>query len=138
MTIEEFTAHVLEQQKAMYAAKYSQWQADDLVIEVHYASKYARVDFGPSHNIAGHYMVEIATGTIYGIKGYGKVHKGHFYGTLDTVSEWYWGDYYPEKKPLESSLCSRASRSRHPTAMYGAAGQARRSTSATCAASSRL
>ena len=32
-------------------------------------------------------MIENATGVIYGIKGYGRVHTGHRYGTLDTVDD---------------------------------------------------
>ena len=51
--------------------------------------KYANVDIGRS----GRYMVELATGNIYGIKGYGQIHKGHQYGTLDTIDEWEWGGY---------------------------------------------
>lgn len=55
--------------------------------------KFAKVDIGTS----GRYMVEVETGNIFGIKGYGQVHKGHFYGTLETTSEYYWGEYYPRK-----------------------------------------
>jgi hypothetical protein len=56
--------------------------------------KFAKVDIGKS----GRYMVEMSTGNIFGIKGYGQVHKGHFYGTVETVSDWFWGDYYPIRK----------------------------------------
>jgi hypothetical protein len=42
-------------------------------------------------------MIENATGVIYGIKGYGRVHKGHRYGTLDTAGQWFWGNYGPMK-----------------------------------------
>lgn len=35
-------------------------------------------------------MVERSTGKIYGIIGYGKIHKGHYYGTLDEIDQWYW------------------------------------------------
>lgn len=56
--------------------------------------KYAKVDVGTS----GKYMVDMATGIIYGIKGYGQVHKGHRYGTLDTISEYYWGGYTATRK----------------------------------------
>jgi hypothetical protein len=55
--------------------------------------KFIKVDVGGS----GKYMVEIATGNIFGIKGYGVVHLGHYYGTLDTIDQYYWGDFYPEK-----------------------------------------
>ena len=63
-------------------------------VHVHDGKKYVRVDIGNS----GRYMVEWATGNIYGVKAYGVVHKGHFYGTVDTIGDWNWGDYYPTKK----------------------------------------
>ena len=52
-----------------------------------------KVDVGPPHNMSGRYMIENATGVIYGIKGYGRVHKGHRYGTLATAGDWFWGGY---------------------------------------------
>lgn len=55
----------------------------------HEGPKYTRVDIGTS----GRYMVVNETGEIYGIKAYGVIHRGHYYGTLDTVDEYYWGDY---------------------------------------------
>jgi len=57
-------------------------------------NKYTKIDIGTS----GKLMIENSTGIIYGIKGYGQVHKGHSYGTLDTIEEYYWGEYYPQKK----------------------------------------
>lgn len=56
--------------------------------------KYIKVDVGSS----GRYMVEASTGNIFGIKGYGTIHRGHWYGTLDTVAEYDWSQYYPSKK----------------------------------------
>ena len=56
--------------------------------------KYIKVDVGSS----GKYMVDTATGEIFGIKGYGQVHKGHRYGTLDTIHEWNWGGYTAFRK----------------------------------------
>jgi hypothetical protein len=53
---------------------------------------YAKVDIGTS----GRLMVEISTGIIFGIKAYGKVHRGHVYGTLDTIHDWFWGHYKPQ------------------------------------------
>lgn len=50
--------------------------------------KYTKVDVGSS----GKYMVD-AEGNIFGIKAYGVIHTGHQYGTLDTINEWYWGQY---------------------------------------------
>jgi len=51
--------------------------------------KYTKVDVGRS----GRYMVENSTGKIFGIKGYGVIHRGHQYGTLETITDWYWGPY---------------------------------------------
>jgi hypothetical protein len=51
--------------------------------------KYCNVDFGGS----GKYMVDLATEEIFGIKAYGKIHRGHRYGTLDTINEYDWSDY---------------------------------------------
>lgn len=51
--------------------------------------KYDKVDIGSS----GRYMVDRCTGAIYGIKGYGQIHKGHCYGTLDTINTFWWGGY---------------------------------------------
>ena len=55
--------------------------------------KYTKVDVGAS----GKYMVDEA-GNIFGIKAYGVIHRGHQYGTLDTIDDWYWGDYTARRK----------------------------------------
>ena len=66
--------------------------------------KYTKVNVGNS----GRYMVENETGNIFGCKGYGVIHRGHFYGTVDTTQEYYWGEYYPVKKanptPLDGDI----------------------------------
>ena len=98
MNVDEFAQVLLSQQKARLAALYTQEQADRETVQVIPGPKYTKVDVGPGHNMSGKFMIENATGVIYGIKGYGKVHKGHMYGTLDTVEEWYWGDYYPARR----------------------------------------
>lgn len=54
-------------------------------------SKYAYVDVGRS----GKFMVEILTGDIYGIKGYGQIHRGHRYGNIADISGYNWGGYHP-------------------------------------------
>ena len=56
--------------------------------------KYTKVDVYTS----GKYMVVNETGEIFGIKAYGVIHRGHYYGTLDEIEDWYWGDYtaYPK------------------------------------------
>ena len=98
MDVNEFAQVLLAQTKARLAALYSQEQADWETVQVVHGPKYTKVNLGPAHNISGKFMVENSTGVIYGIKGYGQVHKGHVYGTLDTVDEWYWGNYGPERK----------------------------------------
>lgn len=57
-------------------------------VEIKPGKKYTRLDVGRS----GKYMVT-ADGEIYGIKAYGVLHRGHRYGTLDTIADWYWGGY---------------------------------------------
>ncbi len=97
MSIEELAALILHQQRERIARLYSQWQADDETVNVVPGPKYTKIDRGPSRNMSGFLMIENETGRIYGIKGYGKVHKGHYYGTLADAGTWYWGNYGPEK-----------------------------------------
>lgn len=61
---------------------------------VKFRKKYACVDVGRS----GAFMVDLATGEIFGIKGYGKIHRGHRYGTVETANRYHWGPYYPDQK----------------------------------------
>lgn len=60
-------------------------------------TKYTKVDVVPAWNRSGRYMID-AAGNIYGIKGYGVIHRGHWYGTLDTIHAYYWGEYTGFKK----------------------------------------
>jgi hypothetical protein len=64
------------------------------VAHYHIAKKYTRVDIGTS----GKYMVDNTTQEIFGIKAYGVIHKGHKFGILDTINDYFWGDYRPYKK----------------------------------------
>lgn len=63
-------------------------------VSVHEGKKYARVDVGTS----GKYMVDLKTEEIFGIKAYGVIHRGHRYGTLDTIAEWEWGHFRAVRK----------------------------------------
>ena len=56
--------------------------------------KYDKIDVGRS----GCLMVVKTTGEVFGVKAYGVIHRGHVYGTLDTIDDWYWGRYRPEKR----------------------------------------
>jgi hypothetical protein len=100
MTIEELAALILAQQRERIARDYSQWQADDERVEILPGPKYTKIDRGPGYGMSGFLMVDNATGEIFGIKGYGRVHKGHRYGTLATAGQWYWGSHYPRKLPV--------------------------------------
>ena len=97
-TIQEFAGLVQKDQKEKYATEYPKqpiefWE-NFYTVKVKPGSKYTKVNVGNS----GKYMVVNATGEIYGIKAYGVIHKGHYYGTLDTINEWNWGGYTAVKK----------------------------------------
>lgn len=68
---------------------------ENVKTSVHIGKRWARVDVGTS----GKYMVELSTGEIVGIKGYGVPHLGHRYGTLDTIQAWDWSGYTATLKP---------------------------------------
>jgi len=51
--------------------------------------KYTKVDIGRS----GAYMIVDETSKIFGISAYGVIHRGHYYGTLDTINDYYWGNF---------------------------------------------
>jgi len=59
--------------------------------------KYSKIDVSRGKQWSGLLMVENETGIIYGIKAYGVVHKGHQYGTLETINDYFWGGYKPAK-----------------------------------------
>lgn len=73
-------------------------------VKISEGRKYINVDVGGS----GVFMVTKEDGEIFGIKGYGVIHKGHQYGTLDTVGAWYWGLYrgvrFNEPKTIEPAF----------------------------------
>ena len=56
--------------------------------------KYSNVDFEHS----GKYMVDLTTGEIFGIKAYGVIHRGHRFGTLDTIDAFDWSGYRAVRK----------------------------------------
>ena len=69
------------------------WEKD-AETSVRRGNKYTKVDVGRS----GKYMVVNDTGEIFGIKGYGVIHKGKHYGTLDTIDGFWWGEYSAVRK----------------------------------------
>lgn len=95
MSIEEFAELVQTQQKERLNEKYpGSRQAQELTVQVIPGRRYTKVDIG----WRGAFMVENATGEIFGIRGYGQANRKHAYGTLDTTDQWYWGDFYPVRK----------------------------------------
>lgn len=84
-------AHQIERLKAQNLA--CQANLDNCKVHIKNGKKFVKVDVGTS----GKYMVEVETQNIFGIKGYGVVHRGHFYGTLETINDYNWGEYYPRK-----------------------------------------
>ena len=97
--LEAFRALVEAETLARYLAFYTSPEhretqaAHDSNTRIKMGRKYANVDVGQS----GKYMVELSTGSIYGIKAYGVIHRGHSFGTLDTIHEWDWSDYTARK-----------------------------------------
>jgi hypothetical protein len=68
-------------------------------VSVKTKKKYTCVDVGTS----GKYMVDNITGEIFAIKGYGKVDKFKKFGTLETIYQYYWGEYLGVKLKQERS-----------------------------------
>ena len=50
------------------------------------------------------YFVEKSSGIIFGAASWQKFNPNHEYGTLDTVAEWDWSDYYAVHKQGKPSL----------------------------------
>ena len=97
MTVEEF-AKIVENQRIEHLKQNGlgcQANIDNCHTTIKVGKKYTKVDVGNS----GKYMIDNATNEIFGIKAYGVIHRGHQFGTLDTVNDWYWGGYGAIKKP---------------------------------------
>ncbi len=99
--LERFAMHLEAARRAELARRYPNLEASKIQVRIILGRKYAKVDVGDSQ-WSGAYMVD-DDGQIFGIKAYGKVHKGHRYGTLDDVGGWNWGPYYAIKAPAPAS-----------------------------------
>ncbi len=97
MTIHEFAELVEREQLVRMRQEYSNYPPGetehDYKVTVVPGRKYTKVDVGTS----GKFMVD-EEGNIFGIKGYGTIHRGHQYGTLETTHEWHWGAYTPTRR----------------------------------------
>lgn len=91
--VEADTTHRYTEDHARDAARGHHYplsvHAPDMLASLTLGKKYARVDVGSS----GKYMIDMETGQIYGVKAYGVIHRGHRFGTLDTIGQYYWGGY---------------------------------------------
>src|ERR1039457_3882165 len=100
--LKAFAALVTEQQKSRWIRDGYTHDMDDSrpgcawVARVRPGPNYTRVDVGGS----GKYMVENATGQIFGVKAYGRSPRGHSYGTLDTMQDWDWSGYVGVRKAV--------------------------------------
>jgi len=84
---------IFEDQKAVYMKRYPRLNPDhEARTKVIYGRKYTKIDVGSS----GKYMID-SNGNIFGIKAYGVIHRGKKYGTLDTINNYFWGEYAPLK-----------------------------------------
>ncbi len=95
--LERFRALLEQEQNEKLARDYP--GVGPYIAEVKLGSKFAKVDIGPPSNMSGRYMVELGTGDIYGIKGYGVVHRGHRYGNIQHVEQWDWSGYTGWRRP---------------------------------------
>lgn len=97
--LEAFRALVEMQRRAHYEAEYPKAYKDGVFGDDNWATtikagkKYTKVDVGHS----GKLMVVNETGEIFGCKGYGVIHRGHAYGTLESTRYWNWGGYHPTR-----------------------------------------
>jgi len=65
-----------------------QCNIDACKVSIKEGSKYVKVNVGSS----GKYMID-NDGNIFGIKAYNVINKKHHYGTVDTIENFYWGNY---------------------------------------------
>ena len=61
--------------------------------------KFAKIDVGGGDYWSGRYMVDLVTMEIFGIKGYGVVHRGYRFGTLSTLGDFDWSEYRAVRRP---------------------------------------
>ena len=73
---------------------------DNCVVNVIPGAKYTKVNVGGS----GKYMVVNDTSEIFGIKAYGVIHRGHAFGTLDTLDDFDWAHYRAQRIRLTPAL----------------------------------
>ena len=91
-----FASVVETEQKERAARTFPGYEVAKIKVVILPGKKYIKVDIIDVQQ-SGRFLIT-QDGEIYGIKAYGVIHRGHHYGNLDTINEWYWGGYYPSKK----------------------------------------
>ena len=88
--LEDFADLISEQTEACYRAKGYAWDGCERnwQINIKPGKKYFKIDVGHS----GKYMVD-SCGKIFGIKAYGVINKKKQYGTLETIENYFWGEF---------------------------------------------
>lgn len=100
--LDTLAALVKREQQEIINLKYENLGPDYVDVRLVPGAKYTKLDIKRGGQWSGSLMID-ADGNIYGIKAYGVVHKSHRYGTLDTIADWYWGDYYPWRRAAEAA-----------------------------------
>jgi hypothetical protein len=95
--IEAFRERLEQDQRTEQARRYPDGRLEPPCAVVSYGKVWARVDVRSPGGLSGKYMVA-TDGEIFGIKGYGVPHRGHRYGTTDTIDAWNWGGYTASRK----------------------------------------
>ena len=101
MNINEFAERVYRDRLEAWPRKgYIHLDPDfECAVNVVPGTKYTKVDVGPRNNWSGKFMID-KNGNIFGIKAYGVIHRGKRYGALDTVDDYFWGEYAPVRRKI--------------------------------------
>lgn len=100
--IENFRSVFAQQHNERRSRLYSNLEPDKIEIETGYKfdKVYVVTDCGQgATQKLGRYMVESRTGDIWGIKSWTQVNKRRWYGTLDSVGDYDWSDFYARPLP---------------------------------------
>ena len=98
-TVQEFAERLEAEQIRRLKASHLDCETNVLNarVSIKPGKKYVKVDVGSS----GKYMID-NEGNIFGVKAYGVIHKGHYFGNLDTIDDYFWGHYRAFKKQKKS------------------------------------
>lgn len=77
--------------------KHPNLPAEYFTVKVVPGNKYIKIDLDSGAGCSGKLMID-GEGNIFGIKGYGVPNKKKQYGTLDTINNYFWGNYYPVER----------------------------------------